>query len=79
MRQSGERRDQMQFGSDAPASPGYAVGDRVCGALDGCPGTVVSVSSVVAPLISVVWDDGDGKEIIYPADTIMIRRLWPWG
>jgi hypothetical protein len=68
----------MQVRSDTPATPTYAVGERVFGAIDGCPGTVVSVSTVVAPVFSVVWSTGRGEEIIYPMDTIMIRKAWPW-
>lgn len=81
MRQSSDGRLEMPPWGDTPAgkpvAPAYAVGERVYGAIDGCPGTVASVSTVVAPIFSVVWSTGDG-EIIYPMDTIMVRKAWPW-
>jgi hypothetical protein len=74
MRQSSNGRDTVQTGSDT-----YAVGGRVCGAIDGLPGTVVAVSRTAAgyPIVSVVWDGADAP-VNYPADYIMIRRTWPW-
>lgn len=68
----------MQTRGDAPGPARFAVGERVFGAIDGCPGTVVHVSNVVAALVSVVWDGGDKEAVIYPMDTIMIRKAWPW-
>lgn len=65
----------MQARSDAQP---YAVNDRVFGTIDGVGGTVVHVSDVVAALISVEWDDGSKEAVIYPADTIMVRRGFPW-
>jgi hypothetical protein len=29
-------------------------------------------------LMAVVWDDGDGKEIIYPVDATYLRKAMPW-
>lgn len=69
----------MQTRGDAPDTPAYAVGERVFGAIDGCPGIVVSVSNVVAPLVVVQWADANAVgDVIYPADTIMIRKAYPW-
>lgn len=60
-----------------PASaPCYAVGNRVCGAIDGCPGTVVSVDEQFGTCV-VKWDVGDFP-IVYPMDTVMIRKAMPW-
>lgn len=56
MRKDGNGRDKMQIWSDT-----YAVGARVSGAIDNCPGIVVAVSNVVAPLISVERSDGKKK------------------
>lgn len=78
MRQSGDGRGAVQPWGDAPGTPAYAVGERVFGAIDGCPGIVVGVSNVVAPLVSVEWSDGGKEAVIYPIDTIMIRKAWPW-
>lgn len=63
---------------DAPAENkkhAYAVGDAIYSG--NCRGRVTQVSTVVAPLISVVWDDGDG-EIIYPMDAPYLRKGMPW-
>lgn len=66
----------MQTGRDAPT---WFQGQRVFGAIDGCPGTVTAVSNVVAPLVCVVWDGQDALgAVIYPQNTILIRRAWPW-
>lgn len=70
-------RDTVQIWGDAPEPPAYAVGERVFGAIDGCPGTVAGFSNVVAALVSVEWSDGK-EAVIYPADTIMIRKAFPW-
>jgi len=54
----------------------YEVGDRVRGALDGLPGVVASVDRQFDTIL-VKWDDGDFP-VVYPSDTIMIRRAMPW-
>ena len=64
----------MQIGSDTPETPSYALGDRVCGALDGWPGSVVAVGDNT---FDVRWDDGM-YPITYPVETIMVRRAMPW-
>lgn len=56
--------------------PTYAVGDAIYSG--NCRGTVTKVSTVVARLISVVWSDGDGGEIIYPMDATYLRKGLPW-
>lgn len=66
-----------QGAQPASVSSSYAVGDKVFGAIDGCPGRVTSVSDVVAPLVCVRWD-GEKDDVIYPVDTVMIRKAWPW-
>lgn len=80
MRESGSGRGAVPiWGNTQPpqTTPAYAVGERVFGAIDDCPGTVVHVSNVVAALVSVEWSDGK-EAVIYPANTIMIRKAWPW-
>lgn len=77
MRESGSGRGAVPPWSDAPEIPPYAVGERVFGAIDGCPGTVVHVSNVIAALVSVEWSDGK-EAVIYPAETSMIRKAFPW-
>lgn len=62
--------------SDPPTPPSYAVDDIVYSGSS--RGKVVHVSTVVAPLISVVWDDGDGGAITYPTDATYLRKAMPW-
>lgn len=64
----------VEHGSGANAA--HAVGERVVAA-DGARGTVVSVSTVVAPLVVVEWDDNPG-EIIYPMNAPQVRKAMPW-
>ena len=66
----------MQVWGDAPENGNYAVGDRVCGAIDGCPGTVVAMDEEFATC-TVKWDNGDFP-VVYDQTTIMIRRAMPW-
>ena len=54
----------------------YEVGDRVRGALDGLPGVVTSVDRQFDTII--VWWDGNDFPVVYPEDSIMIRRALPW-
>ncbi len=61
----------MQTGGDT-----YAVGETVCGALDGCPGTVLSVDDQFGTFI-VKWDTNDFP-VVYNTDTMMVRKAWPW-
>ena len=56
----------------------FSVGDRVASDNGKSAGTVTQVSVVVAPIMAIVWDDGDGGEIIYPLDAPYIRRAYPW-
>jgi len=65
----------MQAGGDTP-TPTYALGDRVRGALDGLPGVVASVDRQFDTIL-VKWD-GQDFPVVYPVDTIMIRRTMPW-
>lgn len=66
--------------SDAPTDEHhvckYAVGDAIYS--HKCRGIVIKVSTVVGRLISVVWNDGDGGEIIYPMDAEYLRKAMPW-
>lgn len=75
MREDDAGRDTVFPWGDAPA-PAYAVGDVVYSG--SCRGRVVQVSTVIAPLISVVWSDGDGGEIIYPMNATYLRKGYPW-
>lgn len=54
----------------------YAVGDKVRHS-EGHAGTITHVSTVVARLVSVVWDNGK-DEIIYPMDADYLRKAMPW-
>jgi hypothetical protein len=77
MRQDSDGRDTVFPWSDPPeVEPTYAVGDAIYSGA--CRGTVVHVSNVVAPLISVVWSDGDGGAIIYPMNASYLRKAMPW-
>jgi hypothetical protein len=55
---------------------GYTPGQRVYGALDNLPGTVVSVDPERGTF-AVHWD-GNDFPVVYPADSIMVREGWPW-
>jgi hypothetical protein len=44
--------------------------------LDGCPGNVVSVDAAFNTFI-VQWD-GNDFPVVYPEDTIMVRKAFPW-
>lgn len=63
---------------EPPAAPAYAVGDIVYSG--NSRGTVVHVSTIVAPLVSVEWDDGKDKygAIIYPMNAPYLRKALPW-
>lgn len=61
----------MQTGGDT-----YKVGERVFGAIDGVPGTIVSVDRGRG-VVTVEWSGGKFP-VDYPEDTIMIRRAYPW-
>ena len=76
MRESSNGRRDLPAWSDAPAATPYDPGDRVCGALDGYPGCVVSVDAS-ARTVTVIWH-GEWDAVVYPEDTIMIRRAMPW-
>lgn len=76
MRENNDGREAVFPWSDPPAASDYAVGDAIYSG--DCRGTVVHVSTVVAPLISVVWSDGDGGEIIYPMNATYLRKAMPW-
>ena len=73
MRESSDGWGAVPVRSDAC----WSIGERVYGAIDDCPGTVVGVSDVVAAFVSVVWRGGTDA-VVYPQDTIMIRKAWPW-
>lgn len=68
--------DTFEFDIQAHETPKYAVGDVLFSG--DCRGTVTQVSTVVGRLISVVWSDGDGGEIIYPMDAAYLRKALPW-
>jgi hypothetical protein len=54
--------------------PLWRVSQRVFGAIDNVPGTVVSVGERT---IIVQWSDGSSA-VTYPVDTAMVRRAFPW-
>ena len=55
---------------------GYAPGERVYGAIDNCPGTVVSVDTRFDTFL-VQWD-GNDFPVVYNSDTMMVRGAFPW-
>ena len=73
MWQTGKRRCEMSVRGDA-----YKIGERVYGAIDGQPGIVVSVDNA-ARTFAVQWADENALgDVVYPFDTIMVRRAYPW-
>lgn len=56
--------------------PVWSVAQRVYGAVDDCPGYVISVDPD-AGTFTVEWRD-DGFPVVYPVDTMMVRRGFPW-
>ena len=66
MRQDSDGRDTM---------PLWSLTQRVFGAIDGCPGDVVSVGN---DWFAVQWSDGTRDAVVYPEDTIMVRKGFPW-
>jgi hypothetical protein len=72
MRESSDGRRTVPLGSDA-----YAVGETVVSVVDGERGTVTAISTVVAPLVNVRWQNAMG-DVIYPMDATAIRKAWPW-
>lgn len=83
MRESSDGRHTVLPWSEPPnvEPPRFAVGDVVYSEpYADVTGTVVSVSTVVAPLVEVVWSDGDGGAIIYPMEASFLRKVekLPW-
>lgn len=74
MWEAGNGREALPTRRDA-----YATGERVFGAIDGMPGTVVSVGEP-AGTVTVEWIVAEVSvgNVVYPDDTIMIRKAWPW-
>lgn len=75
-----ERDLRMRESSDGRSEvPPWRVTQRVYGAIDDCPGTVVSVDKP-AGTFTVEWLDRSGHDVpvVYPDNTIMVRRAWPW-
>jgi hypothetical protein len=69
MRESSDGRNTM---------PPWRVAQRVYGAIDGCPGTVVSVDPE-RETFTVQWADENAVgDVVYPYDTIMVRGAFPW-
>lgn len=64
-----------QDSDEREAVPVWSVAQRVFGAIDGCPGEVVSVG---AGTFNVRWSDGTRDAVVYPEDTIMVRAGFPW-
>lgn len=76
MREDSNGRSPMSPWGNTPTR--FAVGDKVVPNSGADRGTVVAVSTVVSPLISVVWDSDPEGEIIYPMNTELLRRAMPW-
>lgn len=73
MWQDSDGRDTMPIWSYA------STGERVYGAIDGCPGDIVSVDKIAGTFV-VEWLDasGSGVSVVYPMNTVMVRKAWPW-
>lgn len=72
-----ERGLRMRENSDGRSEvPPWRNAQRVYGAIDDCPGTIVSVDTE-RRTFAVDWK-GNGFSVEYPDDTIMIRKAWPW-
>lgn len=81
MRESEDGRRTVLPWSQPPEPARFAVGDTVYSEpYADVTGTVVSVSTVVAPLVSIVWSDGNGGAIIYPMDASYLKKVekLPW-
>lgn len=63
----------MSIGGDAFE---WLVGQRVYGAIDNCPGTVLSVDDKFNTFL-VQWD-GNDFPVVYNSETMMVRRAFPW-
>ena len=72
MRKSNDRRNTLPLGGNT-----YAIGETVFSVVDGARGKVSRTSTVVAPLVCVLWN-GAAEDVIYPMDTQIIRKAWPW-
>lgn len=58
--------------------PVWRVAQRVHGAIDNRPGTVVSVDAERGTF-TVQWADENAVgAVVYPYDTAMVREAWPW-
>lgn len=69
MRENSNGRDKV---------PVWRVAQRVYGAIDNCPGTVVSVDAE-RRTFKVQWADANALgDVVYPWDTLMVREGWPW-
>lgn len=58
------------------ALPVWRVSQHVYGAIDNCPGVVISLDERFETFI-VQWN-GNDFPVVYPYDTIMVRRGFPW-
>lgn len=58
------------------ALPVWRLTQRVRGAIDDWPGSVVAVDEA-AGTFQVIWSDGM-YPITYPVDTAMVRASFPW-
>lgn len=67
MRKNSDGRNTLQAGR-------YTPGERVYGAIDDCPGTVISVDG---DIFIAEWR-GAKFSVKYPVDTAMVRKAWPW-
>lgn len=67
MRENSNGRDNV---------PAWRVSQRVYGAIDGVPGTVVYVDAT-AGIFTVKWTDGT-TPVVYPMETAMVRGAYPW-
>lgn len=79
LRKTGKRRCDMPVRSDTrntgnELGSSWEVAQRVFGGIDNCPGDVVSVEDGT---FTVLWRDY-GVPVIYPFDTAMVRKAFPW-
>lgn len=78
MREDSDGRRTVFPWCDAPSTTRFAVGDRVYAEpYNDVTGTVAALG---ATTVSIVWSDGDGGAIVYPAEAsflVKVEKL-PW-
>jgi len=76
MWENSDGRDSLPPWGNTQASR-FTMGDRIFSGASRGKVADVDTSGTYA-LISVVWDDGNGGEIVYPMDADYLRKALPW-